>query len=60
MVNINGKEWNDISEEDIVYIVESAGTEESFFYEFKDDRVSTKKFVEEIYALANILKIVAI
>ena len=53
MVNINGKEWNDISEEDIVYIVESAGTEESFFYEFKDDRVSTKKFVEEISALAN-------
>lgn len=52
MVNINGKEWNYLDASDILTIVEQQDFDESFYYEFKDDRVTTKKLVEEISAFA--------
>ena len=53
MININGKEWDKVSAEDIRAIVDSYDKDESFFFEFKDDRVSTKKLSEEISAFSN-------
>ena len=53
MININGKEWDDVQLDDIIDIVKAPEMEESFFYEFKDDRVQPKKLVEEISAFAN-------
>lgn len=51
MVNINNREWNELSVEDIEAAV--ASEEESFYFEFKEDKVDSKKIVEEISALAN-------
>lgn len=53
MININSKEWAELAESDIVEFLSSPETEESFFFEFKDDRVNSKKVAEEISALAN-------
>ena len=53
MVNINGKEWNSLDASDILTVIEQQDFDESFYYEFKDDRVTTKKLVEEISAFAN-------
>lgn len=53
MINIIGKEWSDLTSKDIEAFLLSPETEESFFFEFKDDRVDTKKISEEISALAN-------
>ena len=53
MININGKEWHEITGGDIEAFLASPETEESFFFEFKDDRVAPKKLTEEISALAN-------
>ncbi len=53
MINIHGKEWRNLTGKDIEEFLSSPETEESFFFEFKDDRVSTKKFAEEVSALAN-------
>lgn len=51
MININNKRWNQLSADDIVTVVDTA--EESFYFEFKDDRVEARKLAEEISALAN-------
>lgn len=51
MINISEKEWKQLTVKDIERAIRSG--EESFFFEFKDDRVSTRKIVEEISALAN-------
>ena len=51
MLNINGREWNDLTVEDIEKAV--SDEEESFFFEFKEDRVEAKKLTEEISAFAN-------
>lgn len=51
MININGKDWNELTVEDIEKAI--SDEEESFFFEFKEDRVETKKMTEEISAFAN-------
>lgn len=53
MVNINGKEWNSLNASDIQEVVAEQDFDESFYFEFKDDRVTTKKLIEEISAFAN-------
>lgn len=51
MINISNKEWEELVTADIVNAIKAE--EESFYFEFKDDRVDTKKIAEEISALAN-------
>lgn len=53
MISINGKEWLNLTGADIEEFLSSPDTEESFFFEFKEDRVEPKKVVEEISAFAN-------
>ena len=53
MININGKEWMSLEPADIETVVADQDTDESFYFEFKDDKVSTKKLMEEISAFAN-------
>lgn len=51
MININDREWNDLTIEDVEKTI--SDQEESFFFEFKEDGVETKKLSEEISAFAN-------
>lgn len=51
MININDVEWNNLTIDDIEKTI--SDQEESFFFEFKDDGVETKKLSEEISAFAN-------
>ena len=51
MLNINGREWNDLTVEDIEKAV--SDEDESFFFEFKEDRVEGRTLTEEISAFAN-------
>lgn len=51
MINISNKEWKELLITDIENAIKTE--EESFYFEFKDDRVDTKKIAEEISALAN-------
>lgn len=51
MILINGKEFEDISAEDISKCIKDI--EESFFFEFKDDRVSGGDLSKEISAFSN-------
>ncbi len=53
MVNINGKDWNSLVADDIQTAIAEQDFEESFYFEFKDDRVTTKKLTEEVSAFAN-------
>ncbi len=53
MVNISGKEWIELTAADIQAAVSEIDFEESFYFEFKDDRVSTKKMMEEVSAFSN-------
>lgn len=53
MININGKDWFDLTPSDVQAILNEQDTNESFFFEFKDDRVTTKKLIEEVSAFAN-------
>lgn len=53
MVNINGREWNKLEPVDIQTVISEQDFDESFYFEFKDDRVSNKKIIEEVSALAN-------
>lgn len=53
MVNINGKNWSQLQSSDILILLSEQDFDESFYFEFKDDRVSTKKIIEEVSALAN-------
>ena len=43
MVNINGKEWAELEPIDIHALLSEQDFEESFYFEFKDDRVAAKK-----------------
>lgn len=52
MININNKQWNEVTADDIKTVL-SGNDEESFFYEFKSDEESPKKLSKEISALAN-------
>lgn len=51
MININDKEWLELTSDDIKLFLEDA--KESFFYEFKQDDVSAKDLIKEISALSN-------
>lgn len=53
MVNINGKEWDKLEPLDIETLMAEQDFEESFYFEFKDDRTSSKKIAKEISAFAN-------
>ena len=53
MVNINGKEWMDLTPADIQYAISEIDFDESFYFELKDDRVSPKKMMEEVSAFSN-------
>ena len=52
VININGKQWNQISKEDIETLLAS-DDDENFFFEYKNEDVSTKKLIKEISAFAN-------
>ena len=51
MIDINNKDWETLQNEDIEKVLPDL--EESFFFEFKDDRVDAKKIAAEISAFAN-------
>ena len=53
MVNINGKEWTKVEAGDIQAMLSEQDFNESFYFEFKDDRVANKKIMEEVSAFAN-------
>ena len=53
MLNINGKEWTNLTSADIQSVIDEQDFDESFYFEFKEDRVSSKKITEEISAFAN-------
>lgn len=53
MININGKDWLDLIASDIQALLNEQDINESFFFEFKDDRVTPKKLIEEVSAFAN-------
>lgn len=51
MLQINGKDWNELNSNDIRDSLNNI--EESFYFEFKEDDVKNGKLVEEISAFAN-------
>lgn len=53
MVNINGKEWDKLESLDIETLMAEQDFEESFYFEFKDDRTASKKIAKEVSAFAN-------
>lgn len=53
MVNINGKQWHELKSSDIQSVILEQDLDESFYFEFKDDRVAAKKVMEEVSAFAN-------
>ena len=53
MVNINGKEWMNLTPADIQSAISEIDFDESFYFELKDDRVSPKKMMEEVSAFSN-------
>lgn len=55
MIEINNKEWNRLTKEDIAAFLTNIETDndENFFYEFKRDEVAKDKFANEVSAFAN-------
>ena len=53
MININGKEWSDLSPSDIQAVISEIDFDESFYFELKRDEVQPKKIAEEVSAFAN-------
>lgn len=53
MININGKEWALLEATDIQETFSEHDFDESFYFEFKDDRVTTQKLIKEVSAFAN-------
>lgn len=53
MVNINGKEWDKLEPSDIEILMAEQDFEESFYFELKDDRTTSKKIAKEVSAFAN-------
>ena len=51
MINIRGRQWNELTAVDIEKAIEE--NDESFFFEYKEDAVQPKKLIEEISAFAN-------
>ena len=52
MININGKQWDQITKEDIEILLEG-DNDENFFFEYKNDDVDNKKLIKEISAFSN-------
>lgn len=52
MININGKQWDKIKKEDVEALLEN-DDDETFFFEYKNDDIDTKKFIKEVSAFAN-------
>lgn len=52
MLNINNKKWEEIQIEDVEKLL-SETDDETFFFEFKSDKVSTSKVMKEISAFSN-------
>lgn len=52
MININNKPWEKLRFSDILKLL-SEDDDENFFFEFKEDNISTEKLVKEISALSN-------
>lgn len=48
MININGKDWLDATAEDVKIVLDTPEFEESFFFEFKSDQVSTHTLAKEV------------
>lgn len=53
MININGKAWHELKDSDIQSVISSPDIDESFFFEFKADDVSSRKLAKAISAFAN-------
>lgn len=53
MININGKEWTQLTSADIEALLSNQGLDESFYFEFKDDRIAPFRVAEEISAFSN-------
>lgn len=53
MININGKDWVKLESSDIQSVLSEPDFCESFYFEFKDDRVTNKKLIKEVSAFAN-------
>lgn len=53
MININGKDWIKLESSDIQAVLSEPDFCESFYFEFKDDRVTNKKLIKEVSAFAN-------
>ncbi len=53
MININGKEWDKLEPSDIEALMSEQDLEESFYFEFKNDRTISKKIAKEVSAFAN-------
>lgn len=54
MININGKEWAILEATDIQEVFSEPDFDESFYFEFKDDRVTTQNLLRK-YLLLQIL-----
>lgn len=52
MININGKQWDQITKEDIEILL-AGDNDENFFFEYKNDDVDNKKLIKEISAFSN-------
>ena len=53
MLNISGKQWHELTSQDIEGFLQTQEIEETFFFEFKDDRLTSAGFAKEVSALAN-------
>jgi len=52
LININDKAWDKLKVKDIYELLKE-DDEETFFFEYKSDKVTPKKIIEEISAFAN-------
>lgn len=53
MININGKEWNEVIADDIVTLLSDKDLDETFFFEFKSNDVNSNGLAKEISAFSN-------
>ncbi len=53
MLNINGKEWDELTSEDIIEFLNNQDLDETFFFEFKSNDVNSNGFIKEISAFSN-------
>lgn len=53
MININGKEWEKLTADDIEQFLRDPDLDETFFFEFKENDVNSNGLAKEISALSN-------